>query len=455
MRVGQLSDPEFTLIVGVNDYSLVGKSFVRDFAAIFRGNAKIHCTVLSVLLFALSLLTTACGSAAEEAHMTSDTSIPPTNSDVSTSASFEPPTVVAAATVAIPRATTAYGEAPTPNKLQLAVTEQALTQEATTPIPASELPAVARLKKGQITSLALADNLIGDPATRDFYIYLPTDYDTSEKHYPVVYVLHGFEQSILGGTDILLNLDQMLADGEAEEMIYVFIDGNNRYGGSWYLSSPTIGDYESYIVRDLVEHVDANYRTLLDQESRGIIGCSMGGDGALHLALSFPDTFGVAVPISAGYIGELGRWWNTTLLPFIPEDYADFSLLGDPAQYYIAGAAAAAPDSDQPPFYLDMPFEIIDGETVIVQEVYERINAVYPVNDLDDYLDQPVRLSGILLYHGEADSTFPVEAVREFDGILSELGIEHEYLEVKNQGHCTLDYAPVITFLSEHLVFEQ
>jgi len=428
---------------------------VCEFAATCRGSAKVHSTILSVLLFVFMFLATACGSSGEKSPALSGTSVASTNPDVSTSASLETPTVATPATTLKPTATTGNNEAPTPNMVQLAVTDQALTQAATTPIPVSELPAVARLKKGQITSLALANNLIGDPTTRDFYIYLPTDYDTSEKHYPVVYVLHGFEQSILGGADILLNLDKMLADGEAEEMIYVFIDGNNRYGGSWYTSSPTIGDYESYIVRDLVGHIDANYRTLPDQKSRGITGCSMGGDGTLHLALSYPETFGVAVPISAGYIGELGSWWNTILLPAIPEDFGDFSLLGDPAQYYIAGAAAAAPDSDQPPFYLDMPFEIVDGETVIVQEVYKKINAVYPVNDLDDYLDQPVRLRGILLYHGEADYIFPVEAVREFDEILGELGIEHEYLEVKNQGHCILDYAPVITFLSDHLLFDQ
>ena len=299
----------------------------------------------------------------------------------------------------------------------------------------------------------MADNLIGDPATRDFWIYLPPSYDTSEKHYPVVYTLHGFEEHVRSYTPIALDLNNMLVDGEAKEMIFVFVDGTNQYGGSWYLSSPTIGDYESYIVRDLVEHIDANYRTLPDRESRGITGCSMGGDGTLHLALNYPDVFSVAVPMSGGYIGERGLMWDRTGVFRVPEDLAGFGQLHDEAQYYIAGAASAASDPDRPPFYLDMPFEEIDGETQIVQEVYEKINAVYPINDIDDYLDQPVRLRGLLIYHGEYDSIFPVEAIREFDEMLSELGVEHEYLEVK-KGHCALDYAPVISFLSDHLVFK-
>lgn len=318
--------------------------------------------------------------------------------------------------------------------------------------PTSDPSVTLHLERGQITSPALADNLIGDPATRDFLIYLPPSYDTSEKHYPVVYMLHGFEEDMKSYMNIALYLNRMIVDGEAEEMIFVFVDGTNQFGGSWYLSSPTIGDYESYIVRDLVEHIDANYRTLPDRASRGITGCSMGGDGSLHLALSYPDVFSVAVPMSGGYIGERGLWWDKAHYFRVPEDLADFGQIHDEAQYYIAGAAAAASDPVQPPFYLDMPFEEIDGETQIVQEVYEKINAVYPINDIDDYLDQPVRLRGLLIYHGEYDRIFPVEAVRDFDEMLSELGVEHEYLEVKN-GHCTLDYTPVLSFLSDHLVF--
>ena len=51
------------------------------------------------------------------------------------------------------------------------------------------------LHKGEITSQALANNLLGDPTTRKYYIYLPPGYDASDKRYPVVYVLHGIFQA--------------------------------------------------------------------------------------------------------------------------------------------------------------------------------------------------------------------------------------------------------------------
>jgi S-formylglutathione hydrolase FrmB len=84
-------------------------------------------------------------------------------------------------------------------------------------------------------------------------------------------------------------------------MILVLPDGNNKFQGSNYLSSPTIGDYETYIARELVAQVDAKYRTIAQRDSRGITGCSMGGDGAMHLALTFPDVYSVAAPMSATY----------------------------------------------------------------------------------------------------------------------------------------------------------
>jgi len=87
-------------------------------------------------------------------------------------------------------------------------------------------------------------------------------------------------------------LDGMIRNGEIGEMIAVFIDGGN----SWY-----VGEYEPYIARDLVQYVDGHYRTIPHRSSRGITGYSMGGIGAMHLALKFPEVFAVTVPQAGGY----------------------------------------------------------------------------------------------------------------------------------------------------------
>ena len=80
------------------------------------------------------------------------------------------------------------------------------------------------------------------------------------------------------------------------------------------MSSSTIGDYEAYLTKELVETIDANYRTIPSRENRGIMGCSMGADGALHLALKYPDVYSVAAPYSGTYDWakepslKLGHW---------------------------------------------------------------------------------------------------------------------------------------------------
>ena len=168
------------------------------------------------------------------------------------------------------------------------------------------------LEEGEITSAALADNLIGDEATRPYIVYLPPSYETSGDRYPVFYVLHGYGGNHWSHPYTCKSaLEKMIADEKLGEMIGVFVDGSSKFTGSWYLSSETIGDYETYIVRDLVDHIDANYRTTAHRDTRGITGFSMGGYGALHLALKYPEVFSV-VDAQAGappYDINDADWW--------------------------------------------------------------------------------------------------------------------------------------------------
>lgn len=318
-----------------------------------------------------------------------------------------------------------------------------------TPTPKSTTGA---LETGAITSQALANNLLGDEATREYNVYLPPSYATGRESYPVVYLLHGYTERYWSYLDQVRKAqDTLIAAGEAREMIVVFVDAWNRLGGSWYLSSPTIGDYETYIVRELVAEIDSKYRTLPSRTSRGITGCSMGGYGATHLALKYPEVFSVAAAMSGAYDWEHPGWEaEASLFTSEPTSWDDWAELNFTLQVEIAAAAGAAPNPDKPPFYLDMPFELVDGKGQIVPEVYQTINALDPVHDLDRYLNQPIRLTGIMIYHGGSD--YPADA-RAFDAKLSEAGVEHTYLEVEGGGHCTLDWAPILEFMSDQLTF--
>ena len=324
---------------------------------------------------------------------------------------------------------------------------------------ASPTPATAgkiETTKGLITSKALAGNLLGDPTTRTYSVLLPPSYGTSDKRYPVVYVLHwytGKNYSMVG--PMLAPYMTLLREGKVQEMIFVFPDASNKLGGSQYLSSPTIGDYETYLTQELVDLVDATYRTIPDRSSRGVTGCSMGGDGSMGLALKYPNVFSVAAPASGtyDYSGDLAlKNAATEVLKIPPEDFSDLISSNQwEIEYLLSWAAAAAANPDKPPFYLDMPVALVDGEAQIVPEVVNKMIAVDPVHDLDRYLSQPERLRAISLFHGAGDQMVPVELARSFDRLLSKQGIEHEYIEV-SAGHCDFDFGPIVQFMSDHLV---
>jgi len=317
------------------------------------------------------------------------------------------------------------------------------------------------VEKGQITSTALAGNLLGDPTTRDFYVYLPQGYDSSTKRYPVVYVLHwytGDETQAL--RTVSSSMDWLIDKGEVGDMIFVFPDASNKLGGSMYWSSPTIGDYETYITKELVQQIDATYRTLPNPESRGVMGCSMGGMGALHLGLKYPDVFGVSAPMAAMYDWEHDPEWEIARRFFDvePHTLGEFKSLSFTTQFFIAVAAATAANPDNPPFYLDMPFEIVDGEARIVPDVFSKVNAMDPMVDVSAYLNQPIRLRNILIYHdteiGQAaeDAAHSLEAARQFHETLTKLGIPNEYAEVDAR-HCEFDYSPVLEFMAANLTY--
>jgi len=241
-------------------------------------------------------------------------------------------------------------------------------------------------------------------------------------------------------------------------MIFVFPDANNQLKGSIYLSSPTIGDYETYITQEVVDLVDTTYRTIPDRNSRGGTGCSMGGDGSIYLALKYPGVFSVAAPASATY--DWARdpiMWKEgpeLLMESPPEDINGFWRLPWQAQALFAAAAAAASNPDKPPFYLDMPVALVDGKAEIVPEVFGRIVAADPTHQVERYLAQPERLRAIALYHGDGDPYAPVELAQSFDRLLSARGIEHEYVEA-TAGHCNFYFGPIVQFMSDHLVGEE
>lgn len=125
-----------------------------------------------------------------------------------------------------------------------------------------------------------------------YNIYLPPDYEAADKketRYPVLYWLHGMGQSESTDQYPIHFLDDGIKAGTIKPMIVVYASGGQR---TYYTDSPAINVLpETEIIKELIPHIDATYRTLSKRDGRAIVGMSMGGFGALKLAFKYPDLF--------------------------------------------------------------------------------------------------------------------------------------------------------------------
>ncbi|MDB5030030.1 alpha/beta hydrolase-fold protein [Mucilaginibacter sp.] len=136
---------------------------------------------------------------------------------------------------------------------------------------------------------------------RKFAIYLPPDYETSNRTYPVLYLLHGSGDDQTGWVtfgEVLNITDKAIADGTATPMIIVMPDGNtgrrgyfNDIKGDW--------NYEDFFFQELIPFIEKKYRAKTDKRSRAVAGLSMGGGGTFMYALHHPELFSSACPLSA------------------------------------------------------------------------------------------------------------------------------------------------------------
>lgn len=133
-----------------------------------------------------------------------------------------------------------------------------------------------------------------------YTIYLPPDYDASQRTYPVVYLLHGFTDDNTGWLqfgEVNRYADKAIADGIIPPMIIVMPNGDS----SWYINSFDGKEkYEDFFVKEFMPSIEKTYRIKSEKRYRGVAGLSMGGYGALSLALKYPELFAAAAPLSAG-----------------------------------------------------------------------------------------------------------------------------------------------------------
>ena len=148
--------------------------------------------------------------------------------------------------------------------------------------------------------LSLKSKILG--MDRKYAIYLPPGYETSQRSYPVLYLLHGGGDDQTGWVqfgEVQYLTDKAIAEGTATSMIVVMPDANtgkrgysNNATGTWR--------YEDFFFQEFMPFIEKTYRIKADKHYRAVAGLSMGGDGTFTYALHHPELFSSACPLSAG-----------------------------------------------------------------------------------------------------------------------------------------------------------
>lgn len=137
-----------------------------------------------------------------------------------------------------------------------------------------------------------------------YSIYLPTDYNSSDRSYPVTYLLHGYGDADDGWIqfgEINRLADKAILDGTIPPMIIVTPDGFK----SFYINAADGSlNYEDFFIKELIPHIEKTYKVKSEKRFRGIAGLSMGGYGSLIYALKYPKMFAAAAPLSAVVWGD-------------------------------------------------------------------------------------------------------------------------------------------------------
>jgi enterochelin esterase-like enzyme len=138
-------------------------------------------------------------------------------------------------------------------------------------------------------------------ADRKYAVYLPPDYERSERSYPVLYLLHGSGDDQTGWVqfgEVLQITDAAIREGKATPMIIIMPDANTGRRG---YSNDLTGEwrYEDFFFQELMPFVEKKYRIKSEKRYRAVAGLSMGGFGSFMYALHHPELFSSACPLSA------------------------------------------------------------------------------------------------------------------------------------------------------------
>ncbi|MEO7660619.1 MAG: alpha/beta hydrolase-fold protein [Pyrinomonadaceae bacterium] len=301
------------------------------------------------------------------------------------------------------------------------------------------------------TSEILKTNPLGDPNVRDLFVYLPSGYENGNARYPTIYCLSGFTgrgKMLLNDSAFTPNLaermDRLIAAGTIVPMVVIMPDCFTYYGGSQYINSTATGDYEDYLTREIVPFVDENFRTLADRRSRGVMGKSSGGYGALIMGMRHADQFGLISSISGDAYFEY----------CYPSDFpkAFRVIKGDPKAFMkkfrsvekkgkhdfpavntIGMSSCYSPNGTD----FDLPFDLETGE--MRDDVWQRWLEHDPVRLVEKHLENLRSLDLLFIDAGTRDEFSLDVGARILRRKLCEFNVPHIHEEF-DDGHFNISY---------------
>ncbi|RPI18408.1 MAG: esterase [Ignavibacteriae bacterium] len=317
-------------------------------------------------------------------------------------------------------------------------------------------------------SEVLRNNPLKDPYKRDIIYYLPPSYGKSDTKYPVVYLISGYTG--YGMMNMNVNayseniqerLDRLIKTKQIKEMIVVMPDCMTLYGGNQYINSKGTGNYEDYLLKEIIPCTDENFRTIPKANSRCIIGKSSGGYGAMWLAMHHPDVFG----LMATHSGDCA--FEYCYLPDFPKTVIALENYGKgdkavhnfiktelgnkkrkPKAFFdilltIGMAAHYSPNPKKKEYNFDLPFDLNTLE--IIPEIWNKWLKYDPVRLVDKYKNNLKKLKMIFIDCGIRDQFNLYAGARIFADKLKKNGIKYIHQEFDDT-HMNIQYRYDVSF---------
>jgi S-formylglutathione hydrolase FrmB len=252
---------------------------------------------------------------------------------------------------------------------------------------------------------------------RSVKIFLPNGYNPeSSTKYPVIYFLPG------GSGKITENPELYVIKKPISPVIIVQPDGSAGDWVSLYVNSELLGNFEDYIVFDLVEFVDSAFNTISSRDKRAIMGSSAGAAGAMGLAIKHPDVYCGA----ATYSGFLDMSKLSLYIPYLLSENGGSPVhnyrpgAGYFSTFFFIGSEAYSPNLNKPPYYVDYP---VDSVGNWIDSIWNR----WLLHDCALLIRNLSRETNLAIYFdcGIYDDIYPFNT--GFADSLNKLGIAYEF----------------------------